>query len=219
MTDAIRWTGEGAPCDLYHRPGSIDSDTLQACLVNDEYRLKAAGIVGGDVVVDCGAYIGGFSVLASSLGATVYAVEASVENCRMVSKNTATLRPVVNVIPAALAARTGRTEVSYSEGPYRFMGATIVTASTVREQADSVSLNDILHVLDRVAFMKMDIEGAEYEVLGACGRDNLDKIQQIAIEIHGRNELPWGDCLADIQRYLVGMHLRDTNNGVAWFSR
>lgn len=64
-----------------------------------------------------------------------------------------------------------------------------INLKTNRIRVDSIRLKDFLEKEERIDFLKVDIEGAEYEVLIDC-KDNLSNIQNIFVEYHSRNNLP-----------------------------
>jgi FkbM family methyltransferase len=139
------------------------------------YGTGAGGVQPGDVVLDCGANVGVFTKKALALGASrVIAIEPAPENLEALRKNLA----------AEIAA--GKVTI-YAKGVWdkddtltMYIDATNSAAdSFVRRVGDSGSLQlplttidhlvDELH-LNRVDFIKMDIEGAERQaVAGAAG--------------------------------------------------
>ncbi|MDR1125622.1 MAG: FkbM family methyltransferase [Deltaproteobacteria bacterium] len=116
----------------------------------------------GDVVLDCGAFTGNtslyFSRKAGESG-VVYAFEPIPENfakLRANLKGTANIKPV----KAAVSDKSGLTGfVALGEGSYRHAAGAV----TVR----ALSLDEFVHSgkLERVDFIKMDIEGSEEDAL------------------------------------------------------
>lgn len=51
----------------------------------------------------------------------------------------------------------------------------------------AVSLNNLLQQFDRIDFLKIDIEGAEYDVVKDC-EGNLQKVEHLFLEYHGKAE-------------------------------
>ena len=54
------------------------------------------------------------------------------------------------------------------------------------EVVDCMDLNDILEInnIAKVDFLKIDVEGAEYEIIFNCNDNTLKKIRRIAMEYH-----------------------------------
>lgn len=64
------------------------------------------------------------------------------------------------------------------------LGINKVSSTTV----DAKSLKEFLE-LEQVDFLKIDIEGAEFEVLNAC-RFSLERVKKLFVEYHGGPKLP-----------------------------
>jgi FkbM family methyltransferase len=141
----------------------------------DIYRVGGGGVQPGDVVLDCGANVGVFTKKALARGASrVIAIEPAPENLAALRKNLA----------AEIAA--GKVTI-YAKGVWNKDDTLTMYIDAVNSAADSFvrreagsgtiqlplttvdHLVDELH-LDRVDFIKMDIEGAERQaVAGAAG--------------------------------------------------
>ena len=131
----------------------------------------------GDMVVDLGANVGLFTVLAARHGARVLAVEAQSgfvdEIQRHARLNDCTDRVTVEV--GLLGAGTG---VFADAGRLR-------TASHYGSQPPPLTLAELLrrHRVDRVDLLKVDIEGAEFGLFdGDLGW--LARVRRIAMEVH-----------------------------------
>lgn len=61
------------------------------------------------------------------------------------------------------------------------------TVSTKHKQVEVVRLRDLLH--EEIDFLKIDIEGAEYEVLKDC-REKISNVRNVFIEFHGEADQP-----------------------------
>jgi FkbM family methyltransferase len=141
----------------------------------DIYRAGAGGIQPGDIVLDCGANVGVFTKKALAQGASrVIAIEPAPENLLVLRKNLA----------AEIAA--GKVTI-YAKGVWNkedtltmYIDATNSAAdSFVRRTDDSGTIQLPLTTVDRlveelslnrVDFIKMDVEGAERQaVAGAAG--------------------------------------------------
>jgi len=123
----------------------------------------------GDVVIDAGAWIGDFSAYAAVKGATCYAFEPTPDIFDMLQK-TAALNPLGAIVPvqAGLGDSEGEltfyvaTDISRSEGN-RFTPA----AGKVPIKARITTIDDFVRErgLERVDFIKADIEGFERNML------------------------------------------------------
>ena len=126
----------------------------------------------GDTVIDCGANIGAFSVMAAASGCRVLAFEPA-QNCLPHLQANAALYDNITVIPKALSDSSGPLEFFYNPGQgsdgsmdkgNQFAAA---GADYVRQTVDAVTLDAFVeqYPLEEVNFIKADIEGAERNML------------------------------------------------------
>jgi len=172
------------------RPGSWD-----ALIVGTVFGGEYGDIdVAGKTVVDVGAHIGAFSLLAAGQGARrVLAYEPGVENYRLLAINAAScdaiephhaavwrsdrVEPVLRLRPSANASNTG--------------GATVLACGSIGGQAiddaagrdvDAIAFDDIVDRVGDVGLLKIDAEGSEYPILATSRR--LDRVEAIVGEYH-----------------------------------
>lgn len=167
--------------------GTTDLEALHEVWTRDDYRLRAEH-VRGKRVVDVGANVGAFTVLAAQLGAAeVHAYEPHPANAEVLRRNLATNR-VDGRVTVHQAAVTGGAHpeglLLNGEGggasltmPMAGDGAehTAVVVETVQAEL----------VLGDVHYIKLDCEGAEYGILDAVPDSVLEHTERIAMEFHG----------------------------------
>lgn len=160
-----------------------------------DYTVLAATRAGDDmipdflrspkVIVDCGAHIGTVALQyrARFPDATIYAVEPDPSTVERLRYN---LGPAPNttIVRAAVGAKTGSTAFfpsthswssALTASPYDpVLGHTVVASLTLSDLLDRCSISD-------VDLLKLDIEGAELDVLGDLG---LSRVRAIVAEIH-----------------------------------
>lgn len=128
----------------------------------------------GDIFLDIGANSGHFSLIAARLGTEVISVEASPANCRLFSENVAAnaLGARIRLIHAAAGNENGKKELQ--ENRLNGMWSTTSPKSfwhfwpVARKIAvPAVKIDDVLNPedLERIRFVKIDVEGAELTVL------------------------------------------------------
>lgn len=153
------------------------------------YTPKGFEIKGDDIVLDIGAHIGFFTVLAakSAPKGKIYAFEPSEENFKLLEENTKINKlDNIELINRAVAKESGIREFALSaDDP---AGHAIPYEETNRQkiQVQAVSLDNFLKKgdINEVNFLKMDCEGAEYEIFYNCSKETLNKIDKISMEYH-----------------------------------
>lgn len=140
------------------------------------------------VVLDIGANIGLFSFYAREFSDKVYAFEPAMEHFEaltyMISFN-----KYQNIIPIkqAVANEDGEAVFHHSSNTTMYSLNAAVANTGESETVETVRLDTLFKELelDHVDFMKIDIEGAEGQVIGGEGFDNVaDKIDTIMGEWH-----------------------------------
>lgn len=138
-------------------------------------------------VIDVGAGIGDFAIFAATRHPTnvVYAFEPYPESFHLLRENLR-LNRVGNVYPfaQAIAARTGTVSLDISGGePLQFGTA---KSSDRRIEVAARSLAAVLEEIDadHCDLLKMDCEGAEYEILFHTPSATLRRIARLVIEYH-----------------------------------
>lgn len=139
----------------------------------------------GWTVIDLGACSGEYSVYASVLGAKVLAFEPHPDHFGVLSKN-ASRFPNISPYPFAASNKTG----------FITLHSTTVGAHSIMHGAGTplkvytVSLDEFLPDLKSIDLLKMDIEGAELQVLQGA-KKLLKRTKRVVAEIHG--DL-WNPC-------------------------
>jgi FkbM family methyltransferase len=110
------------------------------------------------------------------------------ENFALLKENLA-MNGITNVIayPYAVSDKTGTKELhmnAANTGGHSFYG------EGEAKNVGTISLADLMQLngLDRIDFLKMDCEGAEYEILFGCPASVLSRIGRIAMEYHNLGE-------------------------------
>lgn len=135
----------------------------------------------GDVVFDCGAFVGAFSLSVSDQATTVHAIEPALENRRALVKNIE-YTDKVEVHPYAVSDQSGEGELNLSHDDTDHSLIDVDDSPT--DHTETVEITTIAHLaeelnIDTIDFLKIDAEGIEPEVL----RGALDKeIQKIAVD-------------------------------------
>lgn len=168
------------------RPGSLDF-TVAEKMGHDVYRATKY-VRSGDIVLDVGANIGAFCVFVKSFcpESRVICVEPMPSNIDTLRTNVSSLAEIDCV---ALSSKSGPMTIYdfglSCSGCHSMYDLGVSTATPV--QVEGVTLGELLnrHGLDRVRFLKIDCQGAEYDAIPSAGSSVLSRIDIIALEIHG----------------------------------
>lgn len=139
----------------------------------------AVGPIDGGLVVDAGANTGLFSLIASRSADRVVALEPGEEQAAVATANLARNRADnVTLINAALWTDDG--QVCFKTGSERMTDGSVSRDGDVI--VDAVSLDTIVDRYGPIDLLKLDIEGAEEQVIPATRA--LENVRRIVAELH-----------------------------------
>lgn len=129
------------------------------------------------VIIDCGGNVGSSVLFFKMLypKSRIQCFEADPNVYEVLSKNTRHLEHVNVHHKAVWSHNDGlKMELDHADGAH---------ASDQGEVIPSVRLKEVLAQYDEIDLLKMDIEGAEFEVLRDC-KDDLGHVERLFVEIH-----------------------------------
>ena len=153
----------------------------------------------GDIVVDIGAHMGRYTIISSKRVGTngkVVAIEAHPGNFEMLNRNIK-LNQLTNVIPLNYAVYSKETKIKLylpeEDSGYTIYNTIMSNRAGTEDKFVEVNANtlDCLLQLDQIReeevnWVKIDVEGAEFEVLkGATNVLSKSKDIALLIEVHG----------------------------------
>ena len=151
----------------------------------------------GDVVVDVGAHIGLYTIIASKrvgINGKVVSIEADPGNFEMLNRNIK-LNKLSNIIPLNYAAYSKETKIKLYlpevESGYTIYNTIMSNRARLQDKFVEVNANTLdnllqLNEIREVNWIKIDVEGAEFEVLkGAHNVLSKNKDIALLIEVHG----------------------------------
>jgi FkbM family methyltransferase len=144
---------------------------LDYSLTNCIYEMDACIIEPNDIVVDLGANVGFFTHYASQKSKRVIAVEGGNALFSCLMKNTYKSDNIEH-LNANIISETSKPKTTW--------GCATKINVTISNIFD-------LYELDSIDFLKVDIEGCEYDVFRDIDKKILSKIKKIAIEVHDPN--------------------------------
>lgn len=162
------------------RPGTDDVPAVVNNAIREEYGQFATSF-DPDVIVDAGAYIGDTSAyfLSRFPMSRVVALEPNEDSFLLASRNLLPYGDRVSLLKTALW-----TEVT----TVRFGG--VQTCAAIGSQGIEISTETITSLMTKlnltfIDLLKLDIEGAESQVVPAGVGDWLDKVGTLCLETHG----------------------------------
>lgn len=171
---------------------SIIKEVWDAGVYERDYQVKF-----GDVIVDAGAQIGSFTVKVAKKAKKVIAFEPEPSNFDLLRINTRELENV-EIHRNALWSSLGNAKLKHHR--LKVGGHTLLnlspTISGYEIDVETVRLDDVVNEVD---FIKMDVEGAELEVLKGSKRILETQHPVIAMETHPSPPLAeWWRTLTEI---------------------
>lgn len=137
-----------------------------------------------DTIVDIGGHIGSFTVKAAAqaINGKVYAFEPFPSTYAVLKKNTENLKNV-QVEQTAVSGVSGTQELFFSSSNPAENSLLRRTDKSVK--VPLVTLKEVFDMnhIENVDLMKVDCEGAEYDILFNAG-DSLSIVQKMVMEVH-----------------------------------
>jgi FkbM family methyltransferase len=177
----------------------INKDDFKIMTIHEDDIIEHFTPKQGDIVVDIGAHIGLYTIISSKRVGTkgkVVAIEADPGNFEMLNRNIK-LNQLTNVIPLNYAVYSKETKIKLylPSGESGFTKYNTIMSNWVNTEDKFVEVNantlDYLLQLnqireEQVNWIKIDVEGAEFEVLKGA-QNVLSKSKDIALlmELHG----------------------------------
>jgi FkbM family methyltransferase len=175
-------------CFLLRSP--MDLWSVKETFLDQFYERGGFEVQAGWSVMDIGAGIGDFTVLAAQKcgDGAVYAFEPYLESFRLLQKNLA-LNHLTNVVaePWAVAPRSGELVLDLSGGePLQVLGRPAGGAGQQGQVVKATSLADAWRQwgIGHIDLIKLDCEGAEFEILLGLPADLLARVRRIVLEYH-----------------------------------
>ncbi|MEM2195268.1 MAG: FkbM family methyltransferase [Candidatus Methanomethylicia archaeon] len=202
----------------------IDTATIAVIFIKKDYGK----IKDNSTVIDVGANIGIFSIYAASTAKNVmiYAYEPMPTSYRLLLENINLNKLENNIFPfnLGIAASKGKRKL--------FLASTSPFHSLYSEsndkyiEIDTISLEDVFNEnkIDSCDILKIDCEGAEFEILYSTPKYVLQRIKEIRLEYHNQRKAKYN--VKDLIKFLQNNNFKLTkfredgrNSGIAWFMK
>ena len=189
------------------RAGTSDFGVADDIFNYRVYDRALTHLTDGQVVIDIGAHVGMFAVAAAARGARVLCFEPLRENVELLNENARLNGYERRIISHCLAAagRHGTVELFVEKGntggSTRFPAIHPGWRNNERVRSITVPCVTLHGIFQRADLkvcdcLKMDCEGAEFDILESAGTDDLRRIRMLIMEYHP---------LGDIQRIKAGL--------------
>lgn len=174
---------------MYFRPNTTDAAIFNSVFNHNEYKINT--FKDTDVIVDIGAHIGSFSLLAWEKSCrNIYAYEANIDNFSILKKNTEN----TNIHCYHNAVRGNYSSLTLGSVLPPTMPNTGGIAVLKKGDVPVKTLNDILaEVGGTIDFVKLDCEGSEYSIIFESDPAIFEHINTIVGEFHA-GTLPVNLC-------------------------
>jgi len=166
-----------------------------------DYKIVDTQIAGaGNLIIDIGAHIGCFSLYCRCLNSSVkiLAYEPEAENFNNLKEN---IRKNnfhdIQVKNLAVSDRDGQKNIYISDDSHNH--SLIKEIEHTNElKVQTIGINRILDRQELVDLIKIDCEGAEFEIIQTITPENFKKIKTLYIEYHEFNDRQNHQTLVDI---------------------
>lgn len=172
-----------------------DEVVIREIWTENVYEVDEGRFTKGGTVVDIGANIGAFSVLAAHYGAgKIIAVEPEPHNLAALKTNIQlnNLQNKISVVEVAVSDYEGNAVIGDDAG-----GATIKDEHTIGATVPVTTLDALFssHNIESVDVLKVDVEGSEREIILGASRETLQKCRYITMEFDVRSGYAVGDMV------------------------
>ncbi|MFN7161309.1 MAG: FkbM family methyltransferase [Candidatus Gracilibacteria bacterium] len=170
---------------------STDESVIEEVLIDQDYKIcKKLIKEASDCIIDIGAHIGTFEFFVRSLNHSVpiIAYEAAVDNFELLTQNIK--QNALQKITAFHMAAAGTTEDVYlnisNNNHNNSLCEPYAKDAKQYKIVPGISLDDIMkeNNIEICSLLKIDCEGAEYDIFESTSPETFSKIQAIFMEYH-----------------------------------
>ena len=186
-SEGIIYFKNGTKCVMRNKSDSIaffENYFLKLNNPNEKFEIKKE-----DIVIDIGAHVGYFTMYAAKKAyqGIIYSIEPYKESFEIFKKNL-NLNELTNVKPfhAAISKKTEQITL-YIDKDNQIGNSMFKTDTSVRsEKVSSFSLEDFIinNKIKKINFLKIDCEGAEFEIILNLKKEIMKNVNKMSIEVH-----------------------------------
>lgn len=160
---------------------------LKDILLNREYEYLPEFELNkfkGKIVVDAGAHVGLYSLLASVFAKKVVAIEPHPVNFRILEANIV-MNDIQNIVTINKALWHEETILDLYEGE-NTAGHSLLLKEKESFSVNTITLKDIIEKFGKIDLLKVDIEGSEFKVLERLEGSDYKNVKNIVTEVHSK---------------------------------
>lgn len=176
------------------RTNSTDLQAFVNVWILEEYKEEMFEIGKNDVLIDVGAHIGLFTLYASQFcrNGSIYAFEPFKENWDLFRENIQINNLTnINTLNCAVAGKKEKIRI-YKNNKDDAAHSMYGNGDNFSE-IEAVTICDIIDTqhIAKCDLLKLDCEGAEYEIIKSIPREYFTKIEKICLEYHLADSKPY----------------------------
>jgi FkbM family methyltransferase len=189
MTSSIfSYDVDGRTLRFQVRPNTDDTNIIHEVATSDYYCDGRSLLTGKSTVIDVGGHIGSFAIISALSGARAIVLEPVPANFKLVEENIRlnNLQGRVKAINAAVWSSTGEQSLGVADDSTGGSGFWYKKPTVPQITVQTVRLAEVMAAehIDTCDLLKLDCEGAEFEILNSLEPEVWTRIQAIVMEYH-----------------------------------
>jgi FkbM family methyltransferase len=189
MTDSIlTYTVEGRDLRFRVRPGTDDCNIIREVGTNEYYRNGRALLTPASTVIDVGGHIGSYSIFSALTGARAVVLEPVPANFELINENIRlnNLQDRIKAINAAIWSSAGEMSLGLADDSTGGSGFWYKKPTVPQLTVRTLRLSEVMTAekIETCDLLKLDCEGAEFEILNSLEPEVWPRIRAIVMEYH-----------------------------------
>jgi FkbM family methyltransferase len=216
------WIKNNQKIKIKYRKNTSDEFIIKEIFENNEYLLDKLNLSENPVIVDIGAHIGCFTIIAKKTfpNAKIIAFEPETKNFQLLKKNIK-FNKLKNVKIYRLAITKNKGKRKLHLNPKNTAAHTLkleleknYDIKKPKEKYETVKCTTLekifkKHKIKKIDLLKLDCEGAEFEILYTLPEKYFQKIQNITLEYHDDLQPP--NTSTHLKKFLTNKNYKITH--------
>jgi len=200
---------------VFYRSSTSDMSLIYEILLKSKYKSEYffPEQINPKVILDIGGNIGITSIYLASIfpNADIYTFEPLKSNFKILQQNIKNYKNI-KAFNIGLGSKNGSFKVYFSDNPENFGGASLFSEgdgnnSETFTECEVRNISDFMEEinLDSADLIKIDTEGAEYEILSSLNGKFISSVSWLTGELHGNNDF---ELLSYLNNYGFSISLK-----------